>query len=149
MEQNELMKRGLYIKKCKLCGSMFTSSRLDASYCQNPNPKYNQKKCSKVGPRISLFNESQYAKFNSIRAALYKWCDENRRFARENADHTTYKAIDSELIKLQQDWRQNADNARVLFKDGKISEQEFYDRLKLPKPKDRSKTLTTLRDSLR
>jgi len=149
IEQNELIKRGLYIKKCKLCGSLFTSSRVDASYCHTPNPNYQKKPCNIVGPRMLLFDKKHYKKYNSTRAALYKWCNENRTFANENADEETYKKLDKELMQLQQNWQKRADEARELLNRKEITEEEFYNQITLPLSKDRSKTLTQLRESLR
>ena len=90
-----------------------------------------------------------YKKYNSTRAALYKWCNENRTFANENADEETYKKIDKELMQLQQNWQKRADEARELLNRKEITEEEFYNQIKLPLSKDRSKTLTQLRESLK
>ena len=132
MEEN-----GQRFSQCGLCGRYFIPFSSKAIYCHNPNPNYDGKPCSKIGPvlahRSNIWGNPLYSRFLRARKTYAKWCSENcRRRSRE---------IEKEILSTRMKWENTATAALADYAAGMITKEAAEQALMLPAIQERSPLL--------
>ena len=158
--------RNKEVKRCENCGRFFVRYQEKNRYCSE---------CKIKGPR-NKYENSQFTKSKAGKAykrnytAYRAWCEKNEagltyetgsllfRYAAYKADtkaeikpimKQTEKTIRVEIQKRYGEWEKNADVAKQEFLSGRINEDEYIKRIALPTVKERSETLSRIKETVR
>lgn len=141
-----------YFKKCSLCGNIFITKRSKAVYCNNPNPKYNNKTCVNVIKILkNKTKDPVYLHFNTLSKEYSNWkIDQPKRYEKIYEENPL---VDEEIVKLHKEWLIKSNSILFDYQFGKISFDEAMERIRLPEIPERSpiwsKIVNDYKDSIK
>jgi len=137
LELSLMEKNYQHFEKCRLCGRYYVPFSNRAVYCRNPNPEYENRPCSAVGPALFHRNNHKddvmYQKLTRAKKTYAKWAHDN------GEDNGT--EIGNEIKVNRIAWKKAAEAAFENYKSGIFSKDELELLLKLPSLSERSPLL--------
>lgn len=127
-EFTEMLKNGLYVKRCKLCGRYFVlTDKRRREFCDRPYQ--GNRTCKKVGPKI--FFDKDVGSDDYLRQYLTEY---NKVYSRRyRADGKYAREFSGKDMTREQfeAWRRSASQARREYVEKKISGEELLARIRL------------------
>ena len=173
-----LSKNDMYLKRCKLCGKYYMTSKSNSIYCNYLNEKYG-KPCKEIAAQIVFLEKSSlmYKKYKKNYEAYNRWLNRvkknkellleilcvyereveleckcrsqvNRKIIEDEAERRV-EVFKSEITKTFNDWSYIAGESVKEYDSKLIEEDICLKRIEIPTVEERSKELVRLKEVIK